>query len=88
MRFASIISPIFLLMQLVGVTDAGLSRREKQCLFECIRGKSARLIGEVLGVSQRTKESYLETVKGKLRALDWQELIEKRLELWKMGVLP
>lgn len=77
-----------LLMELVGVTDAGLSRREKQCLFEYIQGKSARLIGEVLGISQRTVESYLETVKGKLRALDRQELIEKGLELWKMGILP
>lgn len=43
-----------------------LTRREQQCLELFKQGKSAQATGAVLGLSQRTVESYFENIKNKL----------------------
>lgn len=37
-----------------------LSRRERECLYWASEGKSSADIGQILGVSARTVDSYLE----------------------------
>lgn len=57
------------------------SRREIQCLEFYIRGKTAKMIAKILGLSHRTIEHYLENLKRKLRVGSKSELIEKAMEL-------
>ena len=42
-----------------------LSNRELECLFYTLRGKTARQISEIIKLSKRTIESYLESIKNK-----------------------
>jgi DNA-binding CsgD family transcriptional regulator len=42
-----------------------LSSRELECLFLILRGKSARQAGEIMSLSKRTIESYIENIKNK-----------------------
>ena len=64
-----------------------LSKREKECLFLYIQGKTARSIGESLELSQRTVESYLESTKHKLGCYQKSELLKKGQELQDFGLL-
>ncbi|WP_421938109.1 response regulator transcription factor [Phenylobacterium sp.] len=41
-------------------TSAALSRRQVECLNWAEEGKSARDIGQILGISQRTVEKHFE----------------------------
>ena len=43
-----------------------LARREFECLFYLLRGRSIKMIGKILDLSPRTVESYLNKVKAKL----------------------
>lgn len=45
---------------------ATLSKREKECLMLSLRGKTAKQIGQLLGLSFRTVEGHLAKVKSKL----------------------
>lgn len=54
-----------------------LSKREKECLNQIVRGKSARAIADLLGLSKRTVEGYLENIKNKLNVSTKSELIAK-----------
>lgn len=51
-----------------------LTRRESECLFYLARGYSSREIGEMLDLSSRTIESYLNNVKAKLSCTRRSEL--------------
>lgn len=42
-----------------------LSTRELECLFFILRGRSAKQIGEIMCLSKRTIESYIENIKSK-----------------------
>ncbi|MFN7097148.1 MAG: LuxR C-terminal-related transcriptional regulator [Gammaproteobacteria bacterium] len=54
---------------------AGLSNRELECLFLQLRGQTAKQIAELLGLSKRTIEYYLENTKAKLGCLNKAELL-------------
>ncbi len=50
----------------VGPDFVGLSHRQLECLSWAEAGKSARDIGQILGISQRTVEKHLEQACGVL----------------------
>jgi len=47
-------------------SSVALSRRQRECLSWAEAGKSARDIGQILGISQRTVEKHLEQACGLL----------------------
>ena len=51
----------------VGIQGVSLSPRELECLTWVSLGKSSGDIGDILGISPRTVDSYLEKVCSKLR---------------------
>ncbi|MGQ3892234.1 response regulator transcription factor [Legionella sp. CNM-4043-24] len=53
-----------------------LSRREKECLYYTMRGKTAREIARLLGLSHRTIEKNIESLKTKLNMHNRSELID------------
>lgn len=53
-----------------------LSKRETECLQLIIRGKSARQLGIIMGISQRTVEEYLNNIKLKFGVSTKAEIIE------------
>lgn len=57
-----------------------LSKREMQCLFWCAKDKTAKKIADILGLSPRTIESYLITLKNKLNCSSKYELINIALK--------
>lgn len=55
---------------------APLSKRERQCLQLFKEGKSAQSTGAILGISQRTVESYFDNIKNKLGCYSKADLLE------------
>lgn len=53
------------------------TKRENECLYFTVRGKTAKQIAQILGVSYRTIEEYLSNIKIKMRVSSKAELIEK-----------
>lgn len=64
-----------------------LSKREKNCLCLYLQGETARSIAELLQLSQRTVESYLNNIKCKLNCFSKTELIKKAQDLKDYGFL-
>ena len=58
-----------------------ITKRESQCLFYLIRGKSARETGIALNLSQRTVEFYLDSLKDKLNCSKKSGIVEKVFNL-------
>ena len=56
-----------------------LSIRESQCLKLTLQGKIAKQISKELGLSQRTIERYIETLKSKLYCRTKTDLVIKAL---------
>lgn len=56
-----------------------LSKRETQCLFYILRGKMYKEIADIIHVSTRTVESYVESIKVKLNCHNKSEIIDKAL---------
>ncbi len=56
-----------------------LTKREQHVLYHVVKGKSAKEVGEVLKLSSRTIESYLEQIKNKMDVNTKSMLIEKGL---------
>jgi len=54
---------------------AKLSNRELECLFLQLRGKTAKQIAIVLGLSKRTVEDYLDNIKSKLGCQNKAEVL-------------
>ena len=54
-----------------------LTSREIDCLCLTLQGKTAKLVGQVLGISRRTVEEYLSNIKTKVGVFSKSELIEK-----------
>lgn len=52
-----------------------LSAREKQCAYHLLNGMTAKEIGQQLGLSSRTIESYIENMKNKLMCRNIIELV-------------
>jgi DNA-binding CsgD family transcriptional regulator len=57
-----------------------LSRREYECLYHTVRGKSAKQIAYHLKISSRTVEEYLSNVKIKMDVYSKNALIEKTID--------
>ncbi len=55
-----------------------LSNREMQCLELYLRGETAQSTAAILGLSQRTVESYFESIKQKLHCSSKSELLQYR----------
>ena len=56
--------------------NVNTSKREIQCLYYLMKGKSARETGTLLNLSQRTVEYYLNCLKEKMHCSRKSELIE------------
>ncbi|KTD82220.1 helix-turn-helix transcriptional regulator [Legionella waltersii] len=54
-----------------------LTQRECECVFLLTRGKSAKEIGELLSLSKRTIESYIENIKNKMDCKNKAEILVK-----------
>jgi len=54
---------------------ANLSNRELECLFLQLRGKTAKQIAIVLGLSKRTVEDYLDNIKSKFGCQNKAEVL-------------
>lgn len=59
------------------ISDVYLSKRETEVLRQAAFGKSAKVIGAILNISQRTVESHLENIKRKLNVYSKAELMDK-----------
>ncbi|RDI37580.1 PAS and helix-turn-helix domain-containing protein [Aquicella lusitana] len=59
-----------------------LSSRENEILRHAVRGKSARMIAELLKISKRTVEQHLENIKTKMEVSSKAELIEKAIDYY------
>lgn len=57
-----------------------LTEKQQECLFYLTRGKSIKQIAKRLGISPRTVESHLDTIKNKLQCDSKSELIEKVID--------
>lgn len=58
-----------------------LSKREVECLKLSIKGRSAKQVGLILNISQRTVEEYLNNIKIKLKVTSKTELVGRAVEL-------
>lgn len=65
-----------------------LGEREGECLFYLLRGKTARGIGEILHLSPRTVEDYIERLKYVFGCSTKAELIEKAIDEGYSHFLP
>ena len=65
-----------------------LSKRQSQCLYHVLRGKSAVAIAKILGLSPKTVEYYIDEIKNKMRCQNKSELIEKSVERGYINVNP
>lgn len=66
----------------------GLSKREAECFFYLIRGKSAKCISKILGISHRTVETHIDHLKLKLRCKNKYELIESAIKYGLVNIIP
>ena len=69
-----------LIVKLSEKCGQSISKREAECLFYLIRGKTARETGIALHLSRRTVEIYLDSLKDKLNCRKKSEIIEKALD--------
>ncbi|MCH9770173.1 MAG: helix-turn-helix transcriptional regulator [Gammaproteobacteria bacterium] len=65
-----------------------LTKRESECLFLLIRGKTTKEIARFLSISHRTVECYLEQIKSKLDVSTRFELINKAIETGMLEIIP
>lgn len=65
-----------------------LTKRESECLFYTLRGKTAKEIARILKLSPRTIEDYLDKVKMKFFCASKSELISKAFEDNYLTTLP
>lgn len=63
-----------------GYSPFSLTKKQENCLFYLIRGKSIKEIGKILNISSRTVESHLDAIKLKLNCFNKAEIIEKALD--------
>jgi DNA-binding CsgD family transcriptional regulator len=56
-----------------------LTPRQEQCMFYLLRGKTSKTIANILGLSVRTVEAYIDDIKNKFQCMNKSELIEKAI---------
>jgi DNA-binding CsgD family transcriptional regulator len=67
--------------------DIALSQREKQCIRYLLQGYTAAETAQLLNLSKRTVESYLQNIKLKMNCYTKVELFEKFKDVEALGVL-
>lgn len=65
-----------------------LSKRQSECLYYLLRGKSAVSIAKLLGLSPKTVEYYIDEIKNKMVCNNKAEVIEKAIEMGYIEVNP
>lgn len=65
-----------------------LSQREEECLFYLARGKTAKHIARLLGISHRTVETHILHIKSKLKCHTKNQLIEKAFDSGLVYFMP
>lgn len=65
-----------------------ISKREAVCLFYLIRGKTAKEIALILGISKRTSEKHLESIRIKFKCASKSEVISKAIGMGFVNYLP
>jgi DNA-binding CsgD family transcriptional regulator len=65
-----------------------LTHRQSECVFFLVRGKSGREIAEIMNLSVRTVEHYIETIKSKFNCTTKFELVDKLIEQGYLNVIP
>ncbi|MFA6060557.1 MAG: helix-turn-helix transcriptional regulator [Taibaiella sp.] len=65
-----------------------LSLRESECLFFLLHGYTTKMIANLLGLSSRTIETYIENIKNKFGCNSKSELIELSIELGIFHFIP
>lgn len=68
--------------------DITLPGRQSECLFFLLRGKTAKEIGKILGLSYRTVEGHIEQIKCKFDCSSKSELLEKAISYDYMNIIP
>ena len=68
--------------------DLKISIRQSECLFLLLRGKSAQAIADILGLSLRTVEGYINEMKIKLNCANKSELIEHAISAGLINIMP
>jgi DNA-binding CsgD family transcriptional regulator len=68
--------------------EVKLSAREAETLFFILRGKTAKQIARVLGISDRTVHDFLERLKIKFAAFNKSELIDKAIQAGFLNCIP
>lgn len=64
------------------------TKRESECLFYLLRGKSSHGIATILQLSTRTIESYVEKIKSKMNCMSKADLIEKAVKQGYIDIIP
>jgi DNA-binding CsgD family transcriptional regulator len=85
-HFAS--SPIHYLGKPCGIEKYHFTPREQECLFFMIRGKTAKCIAKIIGISYRTVEYYFEKIKIKMQCHTKSEVINKAIENGFVDIIP
>ncbi|MFA6038191.1 MAG: PAS and helix-turn-helix domain-containing protein [Legionellales bacterium] len=68
--------------------DNILSKRQHECLFLLLKGKTAKEIGKQLDLSARTVESYIDQIKLKFNVYTKSELIDYAISHGYINILP
>jgi len=68
--------------------EFNLSKRESECLYYLMRGKSAKEIGSILGISGRTVESYNECIKNKMGCDSKSDIIDLAIDSGLLTFIP
>lgn len=68
--------------------DIKLTNRQSECLFFLLRGKGAKEIGKILGISYRTVEEHIEQLKLKFNCYTKSELISSAIAKGFMNDIP
>lgn len=71
-----------------GYMDVKLPPRKSECLFFLLRGKTAKSIAQILGISSRTVESHIDKIKYRLKCSNKSQLIEKTWLSGYMNIIP
>jgi|SRR5579862_557689 len=65
-----------------------LSQRQKECVFYMLRGKTTKQIAEILNLSKRTVDFYIENIKNKIACHAKSELLIALIEAGYQHIIP
>lgn len=65
-----------------------LSQRENECMFHLLRGKTSKQIADILNLSKRTIDFYIENIKNKAGCRTKSELLITAIESGYTNIIP